>query len=385
MAITVEKLFTKICNKYNVELIAGRDGIDNLVEWVHIIENGNISRFLHGNEVIFTCGMLNNTEEWLLNFIKNLYKVGASAFVINIGPYIKAINEETIEYCNKNNIPLYVMPWEMLMVDVTRDICTKLIKREQIESSLSSTIKNIIFKIGDLDTQASHLERYGFLRESKFCFIVLAQNNSEENIKIAVFNKIKKYAERIARSIQELYISFSYKDKLVLALVDYSEKDIKQFISLFFNKAYYNSKWNINMGISENIGGVALQSDNFNKGLIAMKMAIKKNMGVFYYDDLDIDQLLINVKDIEILVKYFNNTLGKVQKYDTENGTNLVDFLSIYLECNGSQSAVAEKLYIHRNTVNNQVKKIEKITGYNLLNLEHKVKLFLAIHIKDII
>lgn len=57
----------------------------------------------------------------------------------------------------------------------------------------------------------------------------------------------------------------------------------------------------------------------------------------------------------------------------------------MYLENNGSQSRVAEKQYIHRNTVNNQVKKIEKIIGCNLMNLDDKLRLYLSFYIKDII
>ncbi|MFT8348787.1 hypothetical protein [Clostridium saccharoperbutylacetonicum] len=56
------------------------------------------------------------------------------------------------------------------MVDVTRNICYRIIKSEETEASIASTIKNIIFKVGDLDTLISQMERYGYLRDSRFCF-----------------------------------------------------------------------------------------------------------------------------------------------------------------------------------------------------------------------
>jgi len=61
-----------------------------------------------------------------------------------------------------------------------------------------------------------------------------------------------------------------------------------------------------------------------------------------------------------------------------------MSFLHMYLINNGSQSILAEKQYIHRNTVNNQLKKIENITGYNPLNLDEKLRLYLGFFIKDI-
>ena len=68
-----------------------------------------------------------------------------------------------------------------------------------------------------------------------------------------------------------------------------------------------------------------------------------------------------------------------------ENGTDLMGFLQTYLENNGSPQLVSEQQFIHRNTVNNQIKKIEKITGYNLLNLEEKVRCSVGFLIKDIL
>jgi len=56
----------------------------------------------------------------------------------------------------------------------------------------------------------------------------------------------------------------------------------------------------------------------------------------------------------------------------------------MYLKNNGSVQLVAEKQYIHRNTVNNQLKKIEKITNYNPLDLHEKVKFILSFYIRDI-
>ena len=61
-----------------------------------------------------------------------------------------------------------------------------------------------------------------------------------------------------------------------------------------------------------------------------------------------------------------------------------MDFLYTYLKSNGSQSIVAEKHYIHRNTANNQLKKIEKITGYNPLDLDEKLRFYLGFYIKDL-
>ena len=123
MAITVGKLFGNGAILYNMKLLAGQKGLNNLVEWVHIIEDDDVSKFLHGKEVVLTSGILNNNDGWLLEYAKKLYSVGTSAFVVNIGPYTKSVSQDVVEYCDSVMMPLYTIPWDTRMVDLTRDIC----------------------------------------------------------------------------------------------------------------------------------------------------------------------------------------------------------------------------------------------------------------------
>jgi DNA-binding PucR family transcriptional regulator len=115
-----------------------------------------------------------------------------------------------------------------------------------------------------------------------------------------------------------------------------------------------------------------------------MTMSMKKNQKVVFYSKLGLYKLLLNIKSKEVLNEFYDAALGKIERYDKENNTDLMDFLYMYLKNNGSPSLVAEKQYIHRNTVNNQLKKIEKITGYNLLNLDDKLRFYLCFYIKDV-
>lgn len=82
---------------------------------------------------------------------------------------------------------------------------------------------------------------------------------------------------------------------------------------------------------------------------------------------------------------FYYETIGKLDAYDRENETKLAQLLRMYLENNGSIQLVSEKLYIHRNTVLNHLKKIESIVGYNPLELEDRVNLYIGFYIKDIL
>lgn len=386
MAIIVKKLVKNASFLYKMELIAGRNGMNNLVQWVHIIEDDAVSPFLHGNELVFTAGILNKSSDWLLNFAKKLYQSGASAFVVNLGPHTKEIPKELVDYCDEVSMPLFTIPWETRMVDMTRDFCRRIMTNDSVETSMASTIKNIIFHIGDLESQILQMERYGYKRSDRFCFISLSIDLTNIKSTEEYLDAIRMHAEKAARKIKELFISFQYKESHVFVLVDYTEEEIKSFVSDFINIApKKEEKSRFHIGISSNQPGIYNQDQNFEKSMAAMEMAIKQNELVLYYDHLSIYKILYAVNDKSVLRSFYSDTIGLLEKYDRENSTDLMQLLRTYLENNGSLQLVSEIMYIHRNTVTNQLKKIEKITGFNPLDLEDKVKLYLGFYIQDIL
>ncbi|NLU53241.1 MAG: PucR family transcriptional regulator [Clostridiaceae bacterium] len=386
MSVTVKKLYKNSTFLYNMKLIAGHNGLNNLVQWVHIIEDDSVISFLHGNELVFTAGILNKKKDWLLNFAVKLKEVNASAFVVNLGPHTKEIDNNVIEFCNKENLPLFTIPWETRMVDMTRDFCNRILNDEQMENDLSKTIKNIVFNVGDLETQIMQLERYGCNRDSMLCFISITIGNLGGASFDDYQHEIQMIAERIAKSIHELYIYFLYQDSLILALINYTDAEIDAFVKEFFESANIKLKqFNIHMGISPNKPGLNTLNKSFEKATSAMKMACNLKEKYLYYDKLGIYKILYATSDKEVLRSFYNDTIGKLVAYDRQNNTKFTELLRIYLENNGSVQLVSEKLYVHRNTVLNHLKKIESIVGINPLELEGRVNLYMGFYIKDIL
>ena len=114
MLIKLNKLYALI-QDMNFKVIAGKGGMDRPVRWVQMVENAEIAAFLDGDEVIITTGIAISEKGDLLELIKVAYKNNASGIIINIGPFIKEISKEVIDFCNKHNFPLLQAPWEVQM------------------------------------------------------------------------------------------------------------------------------------------------------------------------------------------------------------------------------------------------------------------------------
>ena len=144
MAITMAKLCEDARAKYDMELIAGKGGAENTVRWVHMVEDRQVPDFLHGGELVFTTGIGHIGKDPLLAFVKRLIEHGASGVVINIGPYLASVPQEVIDYCNKENFPLFTLPWSVYIIDITYDFCRRIIENEKIETTAAEAFKNII-------------------------------------------------------------------------------------------------------------------------------------------------------------------------------------------------------------------------------------------------
>ena len=386
MAIAVSKLYRNCASLYQMQLLAGHKGLGNLVEWVHIVEDQEVSSFLHGHELIFIAGYMCHNNEWLLNFTKELYKSDTSAFVINLGPYIKSVPKEVVDFFNEVDMPLFTIPWKIRLVDVTRDFCTRIMHNESVEASVASTLKDIIFKVGDPETQIQHMERNGYKRDCHLCFVNISLNNEDVNYSTENMEKLKLFVEQIARTSQRMFISFTYQSNLIVVLSESDMYNVRKFVddlvSLIRKKT---DKFTVNIGVSSIMQGFLNQDINFENAVSSNEMAQKRKVRAAYYDELDIYKVLLAVKDKKILRNFYQEVFGKLEQYDMENGSDLMGFLHAYLDNNGSPRLVSEEQFIHRNTVNNQIKKIEKITGYNILNLEEKVRFSIGFMIQDII
>lgn len=104
----------------------------------------------------------------------------------------------------------------------------------------------------------------------------------------------------------------------------------------------------------------------------------------FFYDDIGINKLLLGINDHpDILRSVSEEYLNPILAYDRENGTELARLLYEYLMLDGSVQAVADRLGLHRNTVNSRMKQIKQLFRFELTG-QKKTELLLAFLAKEV-
>ncbi len=384
MSVSVEKIITALPSSYKLNCIAGKNGMNNLAEWANLVEDEDFSSsyYLITNEIVFTSCMRNTYDGFLLDFVKNLRKYDCAALVVKVGIYIDKIPQDVIDFCNEIKLPLYTMPKTSSILQVTHDIAHQLIWDEKRPCSVNDTIKNIIFEGAEVHEVMNELESYNFSVDSIYCPVII-ELGEQVNENSAVYKSIELHCAKAAESIGDQYTYFLYKNKyFVMVFVDYTEKMLKDFVSQFNLSSGFQALDNY-VCVGSNKENLYMLSQNFKRAMSLTNIAKRHSERVIYYDDLDILKLFAEVNNVGILKEYYTETLGVLEEYDKNNGTSLSAVLETYLESNCNLLFVAEKYFLHRNTVSNQLIKINKITNIDPTNIDGRVKFAIAFYVKQ--
>lgn len=383
MATMLRDLCKYAKENYAMNLICGENNMNNLVNWVHMLEDPETATFLHGHELIFTTGIGYSTTDWLTDFVKDLVKNQASGLVLNIGPYIRTVPEELISYCKQVQFPLFTIPWTTRIVDITNDFCRKIIKAEENELTVAGAFKNAIFFPENIAEYRSVLERKEFDLEAQMCVVALSLQVPTKD-KLIEFDKVVRlHLTKILYSTSERFSVFR-QDKYLIVILQSFQIPVVESALARLGEICNHGDYKIRAGISANDDSISSLLRNYKRAIAVLHFAQKQGKEILSYSNIGFYQLLIEVEDTNVLKRFYEDTLGQLEDYDVKYGTDYVITLKAYLNNNSSVQEVAKETFVHRNTINYKIKKIKEILECEL-NYQDGLKLFLAFHIKELL
>ena len=304
--------------------------------------------------------------------------------MVNIGPYLASVPQEVIDYCNKENFPLFTLPWSVYIIDITYDFCRRIIENEKIETTAAEAFKNIILSPEQGKKYYSFLEQHGFGKAVGYRVFTLTFFRNGKNITedFERGNHIKLW-NIIAKSKNYPAAMFVLENAVVVVRQDINRKVIKNItdtldaVSEQKNIAY-------SMGVSTQRKGYKSAAKLLSEAEAARKTAVLENKNCEFYSEIGVNKILFGVKDKTVLSEFAAKQLDEIVAYDKEYKTDYAKILHEYLICDGSVIAVADNYGIHRNTVNTKIKNIKSIFNIELTG-EKKTELLLAFKIEKIL
>ena len=231
MAVKLRELYESV-KKFDIELLAGSEGLDNIVRWVHMVENVDLSVFLESQQVAFTTGIGINGDKELLELVIHTHANNASGMIINIGPYIKSIPDDVIEFCNANNFPLFQVPWRIHMAEIMREFTYKITVADRMNMELSNAAKNAIFFHDQESLYVPHFERHAFKACWPYHLVVIEiiETNNKKIIRSKKRQKILKCIENYTIDINKRIFTFELDKRFMIIFAKYSIEKIEEIV-----------------------------------------------------------------------------------------------------------------------------------------------------------
>jgi DNA-binding PucR family transcriptional regulator len=139
--------------------------------------------------------------------------------------------------------------------------------------------------------------------------------------------------------------------------------------------------WPEREGCGSPYADYSMVARSYEEALTVLRVAGKlpEAVNIVQYSDLGIYRYLPRLSEERIAHPADNANLRKLRLYDQEHGSNLLQTLETYLDCDSQPKAAAEALHVHANTLKYRLGRIEEIGSIDLGQMKQKATLFLEL------
>lgn len=370
---------------------AGKSGLNRSLRWIHVLEVPDVTLWAESGDLLLTTGVgLKNDLQALPKLIREMEARDLAGLLVALGPYIPQLPEAAIDLANTLNFPVITLPWEVRFVDVTREAGNYIVKRDQQEKSVNHLLEDILFnRVTDSHSLANQIAYCGYdFNKTHQIMVILIESqkmnhpvNSEEADELAqyirqILARHDKHGPLVIRANKAIALVNIEKDGRS-ALLEHKEaaRDLQQGIM---------RKWpdcSAYIGIGAACHGLPALHTSFEQAVCAVEFArgIQEPEKICSYEEMGIYKLLTGFRNRQDLEGFSAAIIKPLRTYDAAHGTNIVGNVLTFLEENGNVVKAAKRLFLHRNTLQYRLQKVEELTGLNLERAQDRLSLHIAL------
>ncbi|QDR79835.1 PucR family transcriptional regulator [Sporomusa termitida] len=229
------------------------------------------------------------------------------------------------------------------------------------------------------------------LMHAKFfeCWVVqLAEDENVVNIPV-LLTRIYKTTQQLVTAASPLSIVSERTGKIIVLMASANsfinnEPHLGIILHNTLTSLYQDLTISIGVGTLSTKLSDARQS--FHNALTCLRLGqqIKGNGHITFPYEIACYSILENDAAAAILAQVCSSIIEKLEYGEKNSGTDLLQTLEKYLECDKSLTETASELYIHRNTLSNRLEKIMDIVNLDFTNKELVFCLRLALRRRKI-
>lgn len=129
-------------------VLAGGQGLDREVSWVHVLELSDVAGLLQGGELVLLTGVaLPDSNDGLRAWVDELAATGASAVLIQLGTRWVKLPTVLVRAAERAGLPLVGLHTTVPFVDVTRAVLTSIVHSSYAEMRESTKVHELFHRI----------------------------------------------------------------------------------------------------------------------------------------------------------------------------------------------------------------------------------------------
>lgn len=366
MSVTVKDALN-LPSYQDCSLVAGREGIHNIILYTDSMEVPDIRPWLRPNLFMITTGYsLCHSPGGLKQLITDLHNAGSAGLAIKT-KFTGEISDDICETADRLKLPLIQVPDDVPA------------------SALFMPLMNLVYSDQDIQLQSNYffidLMNGAISQEAEAELRVQPMKWPKTPLQLVLFhikNNQQSYSyneEIMKKSLQNLssklekYILLPNNDNMIMIIPggcsDAFLRTMCESICAYIRKHF--SLFTC-AGISDPVTRYIDLHQAFSDALDAIKTGLieQPDKLCFFISELRLEQALLDLKDNQKLKKCFDETFSVLQSYDTRSSGSLMETLKALTASGGSKAEAAGRLFLHRNTLIYRIKKIEELTGMDL-------------------
>lgn len=391
MSLSVEEIL-RLPGLESLVLRAGARNVHRSVRWSYVAENVGIADWVMGGELVFVTGINHTRDEAnLLQLVREGVASGIAGIVILTGDeFIQRIPPSVVRLAEAEGLPLIEQPYALKMVIVTHLIGTALVQMTQVKTSRRDILGQLLS--GDYPSleivrrRAQHLElplatprRLVALRLSGVDTLFQQQQPEEAERALQLTRqRLLDHLENWQQERPERLPVVIQGDLFVLLLADAERAELHALAAelqqeLAPLRAY--------LGLSARAESCA----EFPRALLEARQALDVAEGMQApggfcdYRELGVLRLLRAIPDRAVVEQFMKDTLGPLNEAGRKQPHLLIETLDALVQEGGNALKAAQRLGIHRNTLNQRIARIEALSGQSLDDAQFRLNTSVAL------
>ena len=365
---------------HEMRVLAGARNLQRRVRWPYVAENEGIAEWVMGGELVFVTGINHpRGEANLLSLVEDGDAVGIAGMVILTGgSFIQSVPASVIARAEQLGLPLIEQPYALKMVVVTHLIGTALVQMSQVRRSRHDILGQLL--TGDYPSlaiarqRATHLqlaldeprrllalrlagveglfERHGLTRGER----------SWQATRQALEDQLEAWCRQRGSVMAQLP-----GDLFVVLLAE--THDLPESLAALYRQLQAaTGELSVHMGLSSLADDCAHYRQALNEARQALEVAqhLRPANGFCNFSELGVLRLLQGIVDRSLIDDFVSRTLGPLIAPGRKQANALVHTLDALLMENGNGFKAAQRLGLHRNTINQRIQRIEQLSGQSI-------------------